>query len=46
MERRSEYKCMNENEKTVIYYNGVILTMDEVNPQAQAVSVQNGRIKK
>lgn len=37
---------MNENEKTVIYYNGVILTMDEVNPQAQAVSVQNGRIKK
>ena len=46
MERRSEYKCMNENEKTVIYYNGVILTMDEANPQAQAVSVQNGRIRK
>lgn len=37
---------MNENEKTVIYYNGVILTMDEANPQAQAVSVQNGRIRK
>ncbi len=46
MERRSEYKRKEEDNKTVIYYNGVILTMDETRPRVQAVFVQNGRIRK
>lgn len=45
MERQSGYRHVEVKDETVIYYNGVILTMDEAQPQVQAVSVQNGRIK-